>query len=462
MRHDPISQALFVRNRARLTELLPTGSVALVSANDILPTNADGTLVMVPNSDLFYLSGIEQEESLLLLAPGAADPSLREVLFLRQPTPHLTTWEGHKLTEERAREISGVRTVRWLPQLEGTLRFLLSTAEQVFLNLNEHGRATAEVETRERRLVTYVRERYPLHDLRRLAPLLWKLRLEKEPGEIALLKEAVRITEDGYRRVMSFVRPGVKEYEVEAEFAHEFVRQRAKFSYNPIIASGANSCILHYNENDQVCRSGDVLLLDVGASYANYNADLTRTLPISGRFTKRQRAVYDAVLRVMRASIANATVGRLHADWQKLAREMMDEELEQLGLLGKVRSGVRGGRLAKAGANRSVPRAAVKRGGVKVPSDRPFRGGKYFMHGLGHTLGLDVHDVGAMTTPFAEGWVLTVEPGIYLPEEGFGIRLENDVVVTEAGPVDLTASIPVEADEVEALMARNGRAVKRP
>jgi Xaa-Pro aminopeptidase len=205
-----------------------------------------------------------------------------------------------------------------------------------------------------------------------------------------------------------------------------------------------------------------VLLLDVGASYANYNADLTRTLPISGRFTKRQRAVYDAVLRVMRASIANATVGRLHADWQKLAREMMDEELEQLGLLGKVRSGVRGGRLAKAGANRSVPRAAVKRGGVKVPSDRPFRGGKYFMHGLGHTLGLDVHDVGAMTTPFAEGWVLTVEPGIYLPEEGFGIRLENDVVVTEAGPVDLTASIPVEADEVEALMARNGRAVKRP
>jgi Xaa-Pro aminopeptidase len=311
-------------------------------------------------------------------------------------------------------------------------------------------------------LVTYVRERYPLHDLRRLAPLLWKLRLEKEPGEIALLKEAVRITEDGYRRVMSFVRPGVKEYEVEAEFAHEFVRQRAKFSYNPIIASGANSCILHYNENDQVCRSGDVLLLDVGASYANYNADLTRTLPISGRFTKRQRAVYDAVLRVMRASIANATVGRLHADWQKLAREMMDEELEQLGLLGKVRSGVRGGRSPKAGAKRSVPRAAVKRGGVKVPSDRPFRGGKYFMHGLGHTLGLDVHDVGAMTTPFAEGWVLTVEPGIYLPEEGFGIRLENDVLVTEAGPVDLTASIPVEADEVEALMARNGRAVKRP
>ena len=462
MRHDPISQALFVRNRVRLKELLPTGSVALVSANDILPTNADGTLVMVPNSDLFYLSGIEQEESLLLLAPGAADPSLREVLFLRQPTPHLTTWEGHKLTEERAREISGVRTVRWLPQLEGTLRFLLSTAEQVFLNLNEHGRATAEVETRERRLVTYVRERYPLHDLRRLAPLLWKLRLEKEPGEIALLKEAVRITEDGYRRVMSFVRPGVKEYEVEAEFAHEFVRQRAKFSYNPIIASGANSCILHYNENDQVCRSGDVLLLDVGASYANYNADLTRTLPISGRFTKRQRAVYDAVLRVMRASIANATVGRLHADWQKLAREMMDEELEQLGLLGKVRSGVRGGRLARAGANRSGPRAAVKRGGVKVPSDRPFRGGKYFMHGLGHTLGLDVHDVGAMTTPFAEGWVLTVEPGIYLPEEGFGIRLENDVLVTEAGPVDLTASIPVEADEVEALMARNGRAVRRP
>jgi Xaa-Pro aminopeptidase len=379
------------------------------------------------------------------------------VLFLRQPTPHLTTWEGHKLTEERAREISGVRTVRWLPQLESTLRFLLSTAEHVFLNLNEHGRATAEVETRERRLVSYLRERYPLHDLRRLAPLLWKLRLRKAPEEIALLKEAVRITEDGYRRVMSFVRPGVKEYEVEAEFAYEFVRQRAKFSYNPIIASGANSCILHYNENDQVCRSGDVLLLDVGASYANYNADLTRTLQVSGRFTKRQRAVYDAVLRVMRASIANATVGRLHADWQKLAREMMDEELERLGLLGKARAGVRAARAVNPVGKRVAKRAASTTVGGNVPTDRPFRGGKYFMHGLGHTLGLDVHDVGAMTTPFAEGWVLTVEPGIYLPEEGFGVRLENDILVTAKGPLDLTASIPVEADEVEALMARNAR-----
>ncbi len=455
MRHHPIPQSLFSRHRSKLSEMLPSGSVALVSANDILPTNADGTLVMVPNSDLFYLSGIEQEESLLLLAPDAADPSLREILFLRQPTPHLAIWEGHKLTEERAREISGVKTVRWLTQLEGTLRLLLSTADQVYLNLNEHGRATAEVESRERRLVTFVRDRYPLHELRRLAPLLWKLRLEKGQMEVSLLKRAIQITEDGYRRVMGFVQPGVMEYEVEAEFSHEFVRQRAKFSYNPIIASGANACVLHYNENDQVCRSGDLLLLDVGASYANYNADLTRTLPVSGRFTKRQRAVYDAVLRVMRASIANATVGRLHADWQKLAREMMDEELERLGLIGRSQASVRVGASKKRGA--SAKKGKAQKVAPNLPSDKPFRGGKYFMHGLGHVLGLDVHDVGAMTTPFAPGWVLTVEPGIYLPEEGFGVRLENDILVTPDGPVDLTASIPVEAEEVEALMARKRR-----
>jgi len=428
MRHKPIDPKLFVENRRRLAELLPPNSVAVVNANDLMPANADATLTMQPNSDLFYLTGVEQEESLLLLAPGAADEKLREVLFLREPNEHLKTWEGHKLSKEKATAASGVKTVKWLSEWPAVFHGTMCDAEHVYLNSNEHKRAVVEVQTRDARFVAECRARYPLHQYHRLARLMHRLRAAKSAAELALLREAVAITDLGFRRVARFVRPGVTEYEVEAEFAHEFLRRRARFAYNPIIASGASACVLHYVANDQTCKKGDLLLLDVGASYANYNADLTRTIPVSGRFTRRQRQVYDAVLRVMRASVNAAVVGKLHRDWQREAQAMMNEELLSLGLL---------------------KRSDVKKQTVDEPACR-----KYFMHGLGHLLGLDVHDVGYTTEPFAPGWVLTVEPGIYLPDEGFGVRLENNIVVTESGPVDLMADVPVEPGEIEEFMSK--------
>jgi Xaa-Pro aminopeptidase len=427
MRHTPIDAALFVQNRARLAQLLPAGAIAIVNANDVLPTNADGSLPLVPNSDLFYLSGVEQEESLLVIAPSAVDEKLREVLFLREPSEHLKIWEGHKLSKAEATAASGIKTVKWLSDLSTALHGLMCDADDVFLNSNEHKRASIEVESRDARFIVDLRCRYPLHTFRRLAPLMHRLRIAKSAAEIALLKEAVRITAQGFARVAKFVKPGVTEYEIEAEFAHEFTRNRAKFAYTPIVASGANACTLHYIANDQVCHDGELLLMDVAANYANYNADLTRTIPVSGRFTARQRALYDAVLRVMQGSIAGATVGKLHKDWTRESQMMMNDELLKLGL---------------------ITADDVKKAPVDEPACR-----KYFMHGLGHPLGLDVHDVGRMQEPFTEGCVLTVEPGIYIPEEKIGIRLENDIVVTKAGPVDLMADVPVEAEAIEALMA---------
>lgn len=428
MRHLPIKSQLFKENRKQLTELLVAKSLAVVNANDILPTNADGSLVMHPNSDLFYLSGVEQEESILLLFPDSSDPKLREVLFVREPNEHLQIWEGYKHTKEDARKISGIRNVKWISEFPGLFRILMCEARSAYLNCNEHKRAAVEVETRDDRFINQCKRDYPLQNFRRLAPLLHDLRVVKNPLEIDLLKEAVSITEKGFRRVLKFVRPGVTEYEVEAEWAREFIRRRAKFAYSPIIASGKNNCVLHYLQNDQTCRKGQLLLLDVGACYANYNADLTRTIPVSGKFTRRQKQVYNAVLRVLRASTAGATVGKLHSDWQKESEDMMTEELLKLGLLKP---------------------AQVK----KQTADRPAVK-KYFMHGLGHPLGLDVHDVGDSTKPFEAGCVLTVEPGIYIPEEGFGVRLEDDIVVTDDGPVNLMANTPIETDEIEAIMNR--------
>jgi Xaa-Pro aminopeptidase len=428
MRHQPIDPKLFIENRQRLTKRLAPNSLAVVNANDILPRNADAVFTMLPNSDLFYLTGIEQEETVLLLAPEAFDPKLREVLFIRQSNELLKTWEGHKLSKEEATKISGIRNVKWLSDFHGVFHSLMCEMQHVYLNTNEHKRAVIEVQTRDARFVADCQARYPLHDYHRLARLMHELRARKSDAEIKLLRKAIDITDKGFRRVARFVRPGVNEYEVEAEFAHEFTRRGGSFAYNPIIASGANACVLHYLTNDQVCKKGDLLLLDVAAGYANYNADLTRTIPVSGKFSRRQRQVYDAVLRVMRASIEGAVVGKLHRDWQKESQEMMTDELLKLGLLKK---------------------SDVKKQTEDEPACR-----KYFMHGLGHFLGLDVHDVGYMNEPFAAGHVLTVEPGIYIPDEGFGVRLENNIVVTDDGPVDLMEDIPVEADEIEDLMKR--------
>ncbi len=428
MRHAPIPSRLFRHNRDRLRARLGKHALAVVNANDVLPTNADGTLVLVPNSDLFHLTGIEQEESILVLAPDAFDEKQREVLFLREPNDHLKTWEGHKLSKAEARAVSGIDRVEWLSAFPTLFRQLMCETDRVFLNSNEHRRAVIEVETRDARFIRETQAAYPLHHYHRLAPLMHALRAEKSEDEIELIRRACEITRQGFLRVLRRVKPGVNECEIEAEFAHEFIRNRARFAYNPIVAAGGNSCVLHYLQNDQPCRVGEVLLLDVAASYANYNADLTRTIPVSGRFTKRQRAIYDRVLYVLRAVAQTAMPGVLHRDWQRQAEALMTEQLLQLGLLKP---------------------SEVKRQDPDKPACK-----KYFMHGVGHPLGLDVHDVGLLNEPFAPGWVLTVEPGIYIPEEGFGIRLENDIVVTDEGPLDLMADIPIEVDEIEALMRR--------
>ena len=431
MRHAPIAKALPTLNRERLRALLPPGSLAVVNANDIPPTNSDGTTALVPNSDLFYLTSVEQEQTILLLAPGACDEKLREILFVRETSELLAQWEGHKLTKDEARAVSDIARVEWLEQFPQIFRQLMSEMENVWLNSNDHARATVEVESRDARFVRETQRQFPLHTYRRLAPLLRTLRLVKSEHEIALLERACAITRDSYERVARFVRPGVNECEIEAEFVHEYTRQRGKFSYQPIIASGKNACVLHYLANDQPCKNGDLLLLDVGASYANYNADVTRTLPVNGRFSRRQRQVYDAVLRVLRLCTAALTPGKKPRDWQKEAEAFMEKELLALGLL--------------------KPRDIKKQ-----DPDKPALK-KYFMHGVGHPLGLDVHDVMAPGVPMAPGWVMTVEPGIYLPDEGFAVRLEDDILITDRGQVNLTRDIPIEASDIEALMKKRRR-----
>ena len=428
MRHLPIDPALFSENRKRLTKMMKPNSLAVVNANDQMPRNSDAVSPIVPQTDLFHLSGIEQEETILVLCPGSYEEALREVLFIRESSELLKVWEGYKLTKPDAARISGIRNIQWLSEFEPVFHRLMCEVDTVYLNSNEHPRASIVVETRDARFVADCQRRYPLHRYERLGRLMYKLRGVKTKREIDLLRKAVAVTGKGFRRVAQMVKPGVMEYEVQAEFAHEFLRNRCDFAYTPIIASGANSCVLHYVQNDQECKKGDMLLLDVGASYANYNADCTRTIPVSGRFTKRQRQVYDAVLRVQRASIQSATVGKIHRDWQRESQVMMNEELLKLGLL--------------------------KRSDIKNQSEDEPACRKYYMHGLGHSLGLDVHDYGQTREPFTEGWVVTVEPGIYIPEEGFGVRLENDIVVRKGGAEDLMKDIPIEAEEIEELMNR--------
>jgi Xaa-Pro aminopeptidase len=426
MRHAPIDPGLFADNRRKLTALLPPQALAIVHAADVLPTNGDGTLRLHPAGDLFWLSGIEQEESVLALAPHATEPAHREMLFIRQPNEHLATWEGEKLTKETARSISGIETIRWLADLPGVLHGLMCESGPVFLNANEHERASLEVPQRDLRMARRLIADYPLHDYRRLAPLLRRLRAVKSPPEVDLMRQAIDITDAGLRQMLTILKPGVTENELEAELAAEFIRRRATFGYEPIIASGKHACCLHYTDNDDVCREGDLVLVDVGACYANYNADLTRTYPVSGRFTTRQRAVYAAVLRVLKSSIARATVGTTPRDWKRTAQLEMNDELLRLGLLS-----------AADVAKDSAEEAACK---------------KYFMHGLGHSLGLGVHDLAPINGPFEPGWVITVEPGIYIPDEGIGIRLENDILITERGPIDLCSHVPIEPDDIEGML----------
>ena len=427
MKYTPLPKELYQRNRQKLISKLKSDSVVLFNSNDIMPTNADGTMRFRQNNDLFYLCGIDQEETILLLAPDCPVPAMREVLFLRETNEHIAVWEGHKYTKEEAEATSGIQNIKWLADFDLVFNTVMSLSKNIYLNTNEHLRAGVHVETRDARFIKTCKEKYPLHEYERIAPIMHELRGVKEQEEIDQLQIACDITEKGFRRILSFVKPGVTEYEIEAEFLHEFVRNRSKgFAYEPIIASGASACVLHYIENKKACLDGELLLLDVGAEYGNYNADMTRTIPVNGRFSPRQRAVYDAVLRVKNQASSMLRPGVIIQDYHKEVGLIMQSELIGLGL---------------------IDQTDIKNQDPNWPAYK-----KYFMHGTSHHLGLDVHDVGTMHFPIKAGMVFTVEPGIYIPAEGFGVRLENDIVVLENGYLDLMGNIPVEAEEIESLM----------
>jgi Xaa-Pro aminopeptidase len=429
MRYGPIDSELFIENRRRFRELLPPQSLAIFNANDILPTNADGTLALKQNSDLFYLSGVDQEESILLICPDAALEKHREILFLRETSEHILVWEGYKLTKDEARAVSGVRTIMWLDSFPAVLAALMNEAEYVYLNSNEHIRSVVEVETRDARFIKDLQRRYPLHQYRRAAKLMHQLRAIKSPEEIRLMRRACEITGNAFRRLLGFVKPGVWEYEIEAEILHEFVRSGSRGpAYTSIIGSGESATILHYISNDRQCQAGDVLLLDFGAEYANYAADLTRSIPVSGTFTKRQRQVYEAVLRVFKFAKGNLIVGNSIEEYHKKVGEVMEQELINLDLLNA---------------------SDVKNQDPDAPLYK-----KYFPHGTSHYLGLDVHDVGYKYRTFEAGMVYTNEPGIYIREEKLGIRLENDILLTPHGNEDLMADIPLELADIERLMKK--------
>ena len=429
MRYKNISKELFISNRKRLLKNLKSNPVVVINSNDIMPTNADGTMRFRQNSDLFYLTGVDQEETILLLCPDFPDKKFREVLFLRETNERIATWEGHKLTKEEAREVTGIETILWTTEFNTLFKtvMVMGDVEHVYLNTNDHYRADIMVETREARFVKSCMQNFPLHKYERLAPIMHGLRSVKSKIEIDLLQRACDITDQAFRRILKFVKPGVMEYEIEAEFAHEFLKNRSRgFAYEPIIASGADSCVLHYIANEKQCKDGDILLLDVGAEYANYNADLTRTIPVNGKFSKRQKDVYNAVLRVQNEAIKLLKPGARYYDYHKEIQKIVESELIDLKLFDK---------------------KDVKNQDKNKPLFQ-----KYFMHGTGHQLGLDVHDVGNMYHKMEVGQVWTVEPGIYIREEGIGIRIENNVVIEKNGIFDLMKNIPVEVEEIEELM----------
>ncbi len=427
VRYEPISPDLFIRNRKKLRGLLKPNSIVIIHANDIYPTNADGTMPFTQNSDLFYLTGVDQEETVLVLMPDAVDPKEREILFLKETSEQIAIWEGEKLSKAQALAATGVGRVEWSHQFYTFLHRMVPQVEHIYLVTNEHLRANVVVETKNARFIKECQQRYPLHRYERLAPLMHRLRMKKDPEEIKIMQRACDITGAGFCRVLDFIKPGVGEWEIEAELLHEFVRRGSRgFAYAPIIGTGKNACVLHYVENDKVCQDGDLILMDVAAEYAGWASDLTRTVPANGRFTKRQRAVYDAVLRVFRGANELLRPGNTPMVYQSEVLSLMERELVNLGLF-----------TAKEAKAQGPDKALVR---------------KYFMHGTSHHLGLDVHDVSPPHEPFAEGMVFTIEPGIYIREEGIGIRLENDFVIGKKANLDLMKNIPLEAEEIEQLM----------
>ncbi len=428
MKYDLIDNALFIRNRAEYVKHLKPSSLAIFNSNDIITTSADSTMPFQQHRDIFHLSGVDQEESILVLFPDASSEKHKEILFLKETSELIAIWEGEKLTKEKAFEVSGIRTVYWLDQFETIFNNLMAEAEHVYLNTNEHLRANTEAETREDRFISWCKEKYPIHHYERSAPIMHQIRSIKHPIEIDLMQKACDITEKGVRRVLDFIKPGVWEYEIEAEITHEFIRNRSKgFAYTPIIASGKNACVLHYIENNQQCQDGDVILMDFGAEYANYASDLTRSFPVNGRFTDRQKAVYNSVLHVKKEAEKLLQPGIKLSDYHVEVGKLMEAELLKLGL---------------------IDATDIRNQDPNWPAYK-----KYFMHGTSHYIGLDTHDVGSWTEPIKAGMVFTCEPGIYIPEENLGIRLEDDLVVQESGePMNLMKNIPIEADEIEELM----------
>ena len=428
MKKNPkIDQRFFIQNRQRFLKRLKPNSIAIFNSNDVMPTSADGTFPFKQQTDIFYLSGIDQEETLLVLCPDAAEEKQREILFVRETNEQIAIWEGHKYTKEEVRDISGIPTVHWISELDAILRPLVVQSENIYLNSNEHLRAAVIVETRDIRFLKWCRQHFPLHHYERLAPIMQDLRAVKSPQEIDLIKEACALTEKAFRRVLGFIRPGVWEYEVEAEIVHEFMRNGSKGpAFETIVASGIDSCTLHYIKNDKRCKEGDLVLIDFGAVHANYASDVTRTVPVNGRFSKRQKEVYRAVLKIQKAAIQMLRPRTTLEECQKEVAQLVEAELIHLGVL---------------------KRAEVK----KQPKDSPLYK-KFFPHGTSHHLGLDVHDYGDKYRKLEPGMVLTCEPGIYIRDEAIGVRIEDDILITKKGPVNLTETIPREVEEIEALM----------
>ena len=427
MKYKPISKTLFEHNRAKFSAQLNTKSLAIFCSNDQMPTNADGTMPFKQNSDLFWLSGIDQEESKLIIFPECSKPEHREILFLKETSDLIAIWEGMKLSKDEAFKTSGIRTVYWNSEFEKIFQELVVEAKFIYLNSNDHSRSNTLVETQTDRFNNWCKSKFSKKNYLKSAPFMHDLRSIKHRIEVDLLQKACNITESGFRRVLNFVKPGVKEYEIEAEYMHEFLINRSRgFAYEPIIASGKSACILHYTDNNNVCKDGDVILMDVGAEYANFASDMTRCIPVNGRFTKRQKDVYNAVLSVMKQASSMLKPGVILKEYHKEVGLIMQSKLIDLGL---------------------IDQHDIDKQDQDSPAYK-----KYFMHGTSHFLGLDVHDVGHFNKPIREGMVFTCEPGIYILNEKLGIRLENDFLITNDKPFDMMANIPLEADEIEDLM----------
>lgn len=431
MKYAAIPSDLFVNNRKRLADKLEPNSMAVIFANDEMPRSGDQTFPFRQNPDLFYLTGLDQEKIILLIYPDCPNPVYREALFIRKTNEYIAVWEGHKYTQDEARAASGIQQVFWEEEFQSALPALMAYCDRVYVNVNENDRAIPSLHYKDIRFAHQIRADFPAHTITRLGPVMQKLRSIKQAEEVQLTQKACHITRDAFVRVLKFMRPGVREYEVEAEIIHEFIRQGATgHAYSPIIASGKNACVLHYTDNNQVVADGDLVLMDFGAEYANYAADLTRTIPANGRFTERQKAVYNACLKVQKEAIQMLRPGITLAEYNKEVGKVMESELIGLGLLDK------------------------QKVAAQDPEKPLYK--KYFMHGTAHFLGIDVHDVGPRYAPMQIGNLFTCEPGIYIPEEGIGIRIENNILITENGNVDLMADIPVEVEEIEDIMNSGG------